>query len=434
MNTIPQLKQAISAIFGDVANQLGERTGFIKRNRKLCGSSFAKAMVFGFQNNPIQTYSELSQSSAAVGVKISSQGLEQRMTAEAAKFMYQLLEQSIQQVVCTDPIVLPFLERFNGVHLRDSSVVSLPAELKDIWPGVGGSAGANAAVKLQVSLNYASGQLYGPVLQTGRTHDRRSPFHEMDLPAGALRLADLGFFDLDLLERDNQRGVFWLMRLKTGTGIFDSEGTRINLLPWLRSLKESRVEIGIYLGNRHRIPCRLLIERVPQEVSDKRRYRLKEYARKQQVPLSAEILELSQWTMLVTNVPVQMLTIDEAIMMLRVRWQVELLFKQWKSYARIDEWRSKKPWRILCELYAKLIGVVISHWIQVLCLWQYPDRSLFKAVKVIQKYAMVIALSLEENDLLDKVLSTISHCLGVGCSVNKRRFRQNASQLLLSIP
>lgn len=49
--------------------------------------------------------------------------------------------------------------------------------------------------------------------------------------------------------------------------------------------------------------------------------------------------------------------------MMRVRWQIELLFKLWKNEGHIDSWRSEKPWRIPCELYAKLIAMVIQHWI-----------------------------------------------------------------------
>lgn len=419
-------------LFGKTANQIGIESGFIKRKRKIDGASFAKAMVFGFQSNPKQTYSELSQSCAAAGVKISNQGIEQRMDEKAAKFLQQLLNKVIQQKIMGDEIDLPLIKQFNGIYLRDSSVVSLPKELKEIWPGVGGSAGENAAVKLQVSINYTTGQLHGPILHSGRTHDQESPFHTISLPKRALRLADLGFFDLDQLLEDEQNGIYWLTRLKTGTVVHDGNGNRLDLLRWLQALEESQTELPIYLGAKHRIPCRLLIQKVPSEVAKQRRKQLNESVRKKQRPASKASLELVRWTLLVTNVDKEKLSIDEALMLIRVRWQIELLFKLWKSYALIDEWRSKKPWRILCELYAKLIGVVISHWIQILGIWGNPEHSLFRSYRVIQKFSLPISFLLLDKLLLEQLFTLIFSCLQSGCNIDSRKLKPNTYQFFLS--
>ena len=45
---------------------------------------------------------------------------------------------------------------------------------------------------------------------------------------------------------------------------------------------------------------------------------------------------------------------------------MEMRYKLWKQYGQIDEWRTANPWRILCELSAKLIGVLLQHWLIVL--------------------------------------------------------------------
>jgi hypothetical protein len=65
------------------------------------------------------------------------------------------------------------------------------------------------------------------------------------------------------------------------------------------------------------------------------------------------------WTLLVTNMPGDCLTLREALVLVRVRWQIELLFKLWKSHGRVDESQSTKPWRILCEVYAKLLTMLV---------------------------------------------------------------------------
>ena len=110
-----------------------------------------------------------------------------------------------------------------------------------------------------------------------------------------------------------------------------------------------------------------------------------------------------------------------------------MLFKLWKSSNGIDEWRSEKPYRILCEIYAKLLIVIIQHWILLSSCWRYPERSLFKAVKVIMKHACTLAIAMRSSiHRLQEVLEIIRHCLSK-CKLNRRKKDPSTYQLLLSI-
>ncbi len=53
----------------------------------------------------------------------------------------------------------------------------------------------------------------------------------------------------------------------------------------------------------------------------------------------------------------------EVLVLLRLRWQNKRLFRLWKEDGHIDDWRSKKPWRILCEVYGKLSAMLIQQWL-----------------------------------------------------------------------
>ncbi len=79
--------------------------------------------------------------------------------------------------------------------------------------------------------------------------------------------------------------------------------------------------------------------------------------------------------MVLTNVPRRRLSAEQVLAILRLRWQIERLFRLWKEHGHLDEWRSKKPWRILCEVYAKLAAMLIQHWLIQLGCWQEPHRS-----------------------------------------------------------
>ena len=432
MGTIPSIMQAMQTILINESDALGESTGFIQRKVKLMGSTFVQALVFGFQSEPDLTYGEMSQSAAAVGLEMSAQGLEQRFSEKAAQFMQKVLEKTVNEGINGEKSCIPLLSRFEGVYIRDSSVIELPKELGHIWQGNGGNQGATAALKLQVNLDYSAGTLAGPVLQNGRDNDHSSPFQEMALPAGALELADLGYFSLDRFQEDQARGVYWISWLKTKTVVSRRAGGRLNLLGWLREQSAHELDIPVDLGASHRIPCRLLIQRVPQEVADQRRRRMREEGRIKRQPVSAERLALADWSIIVTNIPLEMVSFKEVLILMRIRWQVELLFKLWKSHAKIDEWRSKNPWRILCEIYAKLIGLVLNQWIFIASLWQYPQRSLFRAAKTIQKFAVALAISLTDELRLKQVLTCLQFCLMAHCRQETRRKHPAAFQLLLA--
>src|SRR6185437_1695170 len=109
--------------------------------------------------------------------------------------------------------------------------------------------------------------------------------------------------------------------------------------------------------------CRLLAARVPAEVARQRQERLRQDATAQGRNLSPEVEALAHWTVFVTNVPTGLLSLDEALEIGRARWQIELLFKLWKRDGQIDESTSGKPNRVLCELYAKLVAMIVQHWV-----------------------------------------------------------------------
>jgi len=431
IETISQLKNILHEQLGREADRLGRESGFIQRERKLNGHTFVQALVFGFQANPDSTYCELSQGLAMQGKTISPQGLEQRFSEQSANFMQRVLESMVKVVIQGQSVAIPVIERFKGVYIRDSSIIGLPSSLKEIWRGNGNSQGESAALKLQVCLNYSTGQVEGPVLQAGRAHDRTSPFQDEELPAGALRLADLGYFDLDCFVQDNQRGVYWISRLKTGTIVYDAMGRRLDLLAWLQGSDEIQRDVPIRIGAKQLLPCRLIVQRVPQEVAEQRRRRLRDYARKKQVPLREETLALAAWTLVITNVPVESLSLDEILVLLRVRWQVELLFKLWKDRAKVDEWRSQNPWRILTEIYAKLIGLIISQWIFQIALWSFPNRSLTRAIHMIQKFAPLMIFTFDDPTILLRVLERLHASLPVASRIDPRQSQPGTWQRLL---
>ncbi len=317
-------------------------TGFVQRRSKLGGAAFVQALVFAWLANPRATVEARAQTAAVAGVTISPQGLEQRCTERAAVFLQQLLSQAVRTVITAEPVVVPVLQRFAAVVLLDSSTVVLPDVLASWWPGCGGATAEHtqAALKLQVRFDLCRGTLTGPLLTDGRTHENTSPLQHAPLPSGSLRLADLGFFNLDVFAALTAQGVYWLSRLLLSTAVFTPDGDRCDVLRLLAAQDTPTVEMPVSL---HRLPVRLFAVRVPDDVANQRRRRLHAAARRHGRTPSAAQLAAADWTLLVTTAPVELLSLREARVLARARWQIELFFKLGKSHGEIDASRSAKP-------------------------------------------------------------------------------------------
>ncbi len=415
------------------AEEMGRPSGFVQRASKLTAVVFVQVLVLGWLKRPAASLSHLSQTAAALGVPVSEQGIDARFGAPAVNLLALVLSAALECVLASKPVAIALLQRFNGVYLQDSSVVNLPDELASEWKGCGGTHDTpSAALKLNVRMNLATGRMEGPLCTDGKAHDRSSPLQRAPLPPKALRIADLGFFSLACLSAIAAGGASFLSRLFRQTKVFDTTGKPLPLLPFLQNAGP-QVDLDVLIGAKDRLPVRLLAERVPPPVAAQRRAKIRDDARRRHQKVSAECLALADWTVVVTNVPRALLSFAEALVLLRVRWQIELLFKLWKSVGLIDEWRTENPQRILCEIYAKLIGVLIQNWLLLTDFWAQPDKSLTKAAQVIQDHVCLLIAAFGGRLSLDAAIRQLQSGFASGCRMNARRKKPNAYQLLLAL-
>ncbi len=434
-DTITQVADAMQTVLDSIPEQDARSTGFLQRKRKLTAAVFVKTLVFGFLADPHASRDELTRVAATLGLTISPQSLDERLTPGAAELLRRVLQASIQAMITADAVSLAILDRFTEVVLLDSSTISLPEGFRSQFAGCGSvnPEKGNAAFKLSLAYDLRTGRLRGPSLEAGRVNDKKTAL-ACELPAaGALRIADLGYFKIAMLRRMDQAGVYYLSRYQAGTALVDASGRKWSRLSqWLHD-RGPRVDQEIRLGERDRLPCRLLAARVPEAVADRRVQRLRQEAAQDGRNLSPECVALASWTVFVTDVPSGRLNVEEALALGRARWQIELLFKLWKSHGRIDEWQSAKPAAILCEVYAKLIAMVVQHWMVLVSSWEHVDRSLVKVCQTIRKYAWSLAAAVGTRPEVRRIIEVLRTILEKGCRMNKRKKHPNTFQRLLNL-
>lgn len=434
MTTLTQVAEAMQYVLTEVANRAAVESGFIQRQRKLTGAGFVQMLVFGWMANPQASLEELSQAAAAQNLFLTPQAIEQRFTPVAAHFLQTVLEASLEPIIQAAGMTIPFLQRFNGIYLFDSTTLNLPEVLRSVWLGGRSSHGTHAGLKVQVVLDYQHGTLAGLGLQAARVHDRHAATLQLPLPPGALRLADIGYFDLPSLRQLDEGGVYWMTRIPAQVKVVSQDGQPWNLTAWLEAQKCDQIDQPVRLSAKHQLPCRIVAQRIPEPLAAQRREQKQRDIHHRQQTVRQSRVELANWIVFATNLLPDQLAFEEAFVLARTRWQIELLFKLWKSEGRLDESRSQKPWRMLCEVYAKLLMLVVQHWMLLTSCWCYPDRSLTKAVQTIRKQAFHLAAVFFSFSRICEVLTLLQQSLLSGCRINKRRVKPHHYQLLLDLP
>lgn len=434
MKTIQQVPRRVNRVLTLCAEEVERSSGFVRRKSKMNGSRFVQTLVWSLMQNPDATLEEMAAMAGLVGEEISAQGLAERFTQAACGLMQEVLASAMVMMVSSEPVAIPLLARFQGVYLLDSTVVPLPSILHSIWPGISTNQGeATAALKVQTRLEYRSGRLDHMDLQSARSQDRAAPVQQAELPAGSIRLADAGYFSLPVLRTYHAAGVYFLTRATIQTQITTVDNETMSQAAFIRRHgQEGWIDQPICLGKGAQLPCRLVAWRVGAESTQRRKRKLKRQASKQRRPINPDAWALADWAIFVTNVPPTMLGVEEVRVLSRVRWQIELLFKRWKSYVALERSRSQNPWRILCEVYAKLLVVLIQHWFLLATCWSLPDRSLAKATIALRKFVVSLALVLHKPKAFQNLLTRISLFLAKNCRLNKRRKRPSTTQLLMA--
>jgi hypothetical protein len=431
---VSDLAPQLQTLFGPAAEDAARRANLIRRRRKLTGAAFAQGLVFTWLDNPQATADELVTGLARAGVTLKEQSLDDRFTPKAAEFFRLLLGSALQKVVAATPRALGLLDRFEGTYLLDCTSIGLPACLAPLWPGCGGRNDADsckAALKVAVSYEVGTGALEGLSLHPGRTSDSNVGLQRAELPPGSLRLADLGFYDLDVLRDYDRQRVYYISRVQAGSVAYDESGRKWRLARLLARQRSDLLDRQVWLGNGKKLECRLLAIRAPREVADKRQAQARQQAADHGNQVSEDKLTVCGWTVFITNVPRWLLSLHEAWVVYRVRWQVELLFKLWKSDGQIDESRSGQPYRVLCEVYAKLLAMVVQHWLLLRCGGAgLGKKSVRKAARAVRRQISHVAAVLHCVRGLAQALRVMKAMVEAAGEI-RRRSRKATFQTML---
>lgn len=351
-------------------DRLARKTGWCKRQGKIVAFEFISSMCLGQLSALRPTLSSQSQS---LSEPVTRQAIDQRYNPQAVEFVKDSLAHVLGEIFDwspTHPQAEQLRAHFNALFLLDSTCFDCAESLKDLFPSCGG-AGSAANVKVLLRYELITGRLEPLEVLAGKRSDQGQALQAAErLQAGQLQLQDKGFFDSKGWAAAEERGAYLLMPLPHSVTLWtlsaeDPKEQPLDLAAELKATEQNeRQWPQIYTGTKgHRAgPLRLVAFRRSPESAARHRQGLRESMRTKGRTPSAKALELAGWVLLVTNAPAQKLPSAVMSYLYRVRWQVELIFRQTKSVLRLDKSESDNASRIQCEIWARLISAVLLFW------------------------------------------------------------------------
>jgi hypothetical protein len=356
---------------------------FSQRNTELNGERFVQVLVLGWLKKGDASLNELAEMATDLGCAITGSALHERISTAAVRLLGYVLMAALHQRFQVAPSIVDALADFTAVHVTDSTQISLPQSLREDFAG----GNDDAKLKLQVTLEYVSGQLVALEMEPGQATDRASELPVKQAIAGSLNIFDLGYFKQERLRDITQQAAFFVSRYQAQTAVYEIEtGERFDLAAYLRAHAGRPVDCWLRLGARVQVPVRLVARPAPQAIADKRRRQAKKTAREQGYTCSATYLYLLGWDILLTNLADEQWPLTQIFDLYPIRMQIEWVFRVWKSQLRVDYFGKWRVERVLCQLYAHLIGIVLCHRLTYGWVWQYgQEHSFAKCVQVIQR-------------------------------------------------
>jgi hypothetical protein len=343
------------------------RTGFVKRTSKMTGKLFLALVTFGSWSEGKTTLAQLAAKVTQLGqdVEVSPEAIHQRMNKQAVAFLQEMIRQAFAKVQALDHLGEDGLfTSFTKVYLADSTGFGLPDSLKETFPGSGGSA-APAGAKIQAVWDYKSHVFGHFALTPWNIPDNKYVDTVVALAQrGMLFLWDLGYFKVKAFAQIAAAGAYFLSRLNHQTNIYETVAGRLTpleLANFLKTVKGNIVEKDICVGAKDQVVSRLIASRMPETKINERRRIARKKARKKGYTPSQAHLTLLAWNLFITNVPPTIWKTETVIKVYPLRWQIELIFKSWKSSLHLASIKTKKEDPTLCYLYGRMLFILLNY-------------------------------------------------------------------------
>lgn len=298
------------------------------------------------------------------GIIVSKQGLDKKFNNHTVDFLKRLIQKQLSTEIAHQ-IETEWFSKFNRVIIKDGTRFDLQDEFKDILPGSGGSA-SEAGACIQFEFDLKKGSIIQLDITPANRPDNKEASEVLDdVEEGDLVIRDLGYHLFDSFSNIIKRKAFFISRLHPKIHVYILKSGCYHKLDFkdlylnMTNLKQEWDCRKVFIGE-DKIPVNLGVEILPEDIWEKRLKNADKNSKKKGRKTNEDYKFKIKFNLFITNVPNEELPIKMMSTLYRIRWQIELVFKVWKSVFGIDDKSRMKFERWLCLLYVKLLIMLVN--------------------------------------------------------------------------
>lgn len=425
-----QVKKKLETFFDkNLVTRMGQRSGFVQRKpQKISAIGF----VIGFFESCTKGSFTYQQWAAEIGnwsgKLVSKQALYDRVNSPASvDFAKALFTQAMGKKITavTDGSLF---STFKRVLLQDSTTLSLPENLKDQYPGNMSGGKQKALARLQCLINIKTMQWLEVALHPFTSNDQSAS--KLVLPMlkkGDLLIRDLGYFVTGVFEQIQQQQAFYISRLRYGMTMYDDNGKVIN---WKQLCKnKGAIDQLIKISHNHKLSLRIVMIPLPKAIFAEK-IRKAKADRDKRLNHSEDYYLWLRYNVFITNVPITTLNTIQISEVYKVRWQIEILFKSWKSCLHLQKMlheRCTNIYRAQTSIYLTLMFFTII----IGKVYMLYEKRVFKLCG--KHLSLIKVCAYASTNLLSLILKTgtnLQLTLATKCCYESRNDRQNMTHLI----
>ena len=305
----------------------GRESRHCRRLRTITPQRLVCALLEALGAWRVETIADILRTfNAQTGLAVRYKAFYNRLAQpEFPRFMRQVYRDILRHlsVNVLRPVAGGGLDFFKDIVVQDGSSFAVHDALAQTYGGRFTTI-RPAAVEIHAFLSVFHDQVIDVEVAPDRDSERRF-LPSAEALVDKLLLADRGYQSLDYWEAVQRAGGFFLVRGKN------------NLNPRIARIWGPDGRLKRFEGRRlqdviHLFPCRRLELDVEWDRPKKETLKLR--------MILVWSRQRRQYLTLMTNVPRPILTARQVTDVYRLRWQVELLFKEWKSYANLHKFSS----------------------------------------------------------------------------------------------